>query len=44
MWNKLSGKRWIPNLEAKVAMTTMTKVQTVNTNKAFILCIEGGEL
>ena len=42
MLNKLSGKGWIPKWEAKVVMATVTKAQTLNTNKALILCIAGG--
>ena len=43
MLNKLSGKGWIPKWEAKVVMATVTKAQTLNTNKALILCIAGGK-
>lgn len=43
MVNALSGKEWIPKWEAKVVMATVTKAQTLNTNKALILCIAGGK-
>ena len=43
MLNKLSRKGWIPKWEAKVVMATVTKAQTLNTNKALILCIAGGK-
>ena len=39
--NKRRGKGWIPNWEAKVVMATVTKAQTLNTNKARFLCIAG---
>ena len=39
--NKRRGKGWIPKWEAKVVMATVTKAQTLNTNKARILCIAG---
>ena len=29
-------------MEAKVVMATVTKAQTLNTNKALSLCIAGG--
>ena len=37
MVNALSGKDWIPKWEAKVVMATVTKAQTLNSNKALIL-------
>ena len=37
--NKRRGKGWIPKWEAKVVMAPVTKAQTLNTNKALILCI-----
>ena len=43
MVNVLSGKDWIPKWEAKVVMATVTKAQTLNSNKALILCIAGGK-
>ena len=43
MLNKLSGKGWIPKCEAKVAMATVTKAQTLNTNEALILCSARGK-
>ena len=43
MVNGLSGKDWIPKWEAKVVMATVTKAQTLNSNKALILCIAGGK-
>mmetsp|Transcript_28674 Transcript_28674/g.66468 ORF Transcript_28674/g.66468 Transcript_28674/m.66468 type:complete len:431 (-) Transcript_28674:100-1392(-) len=42
MVNGLSGKDWIPKWEAKVVMATVTKAQTLKSNKALILCIAGG--
>ena len=39
--NKRRGKGWIPKWEAKVEMATVTMAQTLNTNKARILCIAG---
>ena len=36
-------KDWIPKWEAKVVMATVTKAQTLNSNKALILCIAGGK-
>ena len=39
--NKRREKGWIPKWEAKVVMATVTKAQTLNTNKARILCIAG---
>ena len=33
MVNVLSGKDWIPKWEAKVVMATVTKAQTLNSNK-----------
>ena len=44
MVNSLSGKDWIPKWEAKVVMATVTKTQTLQTNKALILCIAGGKM
>ena len=43
MVNGLTGKDWIPKWEAKVVMATVTKAQTLNSNKALILCIAGGK-
>ena len=43
MVNVLSGKDWIPKWEAKVVMATVTKAQTLNSNKALIPCIAGGK-
>ena len=43
MVNAQSGKDWIPKWEAKVVMATVTKAQTLNSNKALILCIAGGK-
>ena len=43
MVNALSGKDWILKWEAKVVMATVTKAQTLNSNKALILCIVGGK-
>ena len=37
--NKRREKSWIPKWEAKVVMATETKAQTLNTNKARILCV-----
>ena len=39
MVNTLSGKDWIPKWEAKVVMAMVTKAQTLNPNKALVLCI-----
>ena len=35
----LRGKVWIPKWEAKVVMVAVTKAQTLNCNKAPVLCI-----
>ena len=43
MVNVRSGKDWIPKWEANVVMATVTKAQTLNSNKALILCIAGGK-
>ena len=43
MVNVRSGKEWIPKWEANVVMATVTKAQTLNSNKALILCIAGGK-
>ena len=43
MVNVLSGKDWSPKWEAKVVMATVTKAQTLNSNKALILCIAEGK-
>ena len=43
MVNSLAGKDWIPKWEAKVVMATVTKAQTLQTNKALILCVAGGK-
>ena len=43
MVNAISGKGWIPKWEAKVVMAAVTKAQTLNSNKALILCIAGGQ-
>ena len=40
--DKLSVGGEIPRWEAKV-MATVTKAQTLNTNKALIVCIAGGK-
>ena len=43
MVNAQSGKDWIPKWEAKVVLATVAKAQTLNSDKALILCIAGGK-
>ena len=43
MVNAQSRKDWIPKWEAKVVLATVAKAQTLNSDKALILCIAGGK-
>ena len=43
MVNAQSEKDWIPKWEAKVVLATVAKAQTLNSDKALILCIAGGK-
>ena len=43
MVDTLSGDDWVAKWEAKVAMATVTKAETLGTSRAKIICISGGE-
>eukprot|EP00927_Polykrikos_kofoidii_P054326 TRINITY_DN48754_c0_g1_i1.p1 TRINITY_DN48754_c0_g1~~TRINITY_DN48754_c0_g1_i1.p1 ORF type:complete len:492 (-),score=71.14 TRINITY_DN48754_c0_g1_i1:220-1521(-) len=42
MVDSLAGRDWIPKWEAKVVMAMVTKVQTLGSSRARLICIEGG--
>lgn len=42
MVGSLSGSAWVAKWEAKVAMATVTKAETLGTSRAKIICISGG--
>ena len=43
MIDSLKGKDWVPKWQAKVVMAVVTKAQTLNLNRAKIICIMGGK-